>query len=65
MRHARRSVVVSVDYYEHSAGAVADFQHRVAATTLEPAASLGAACADLTPELAHAQVVAVRVMLKL
>ena len=65
VRQARRSSAGVVDYYEYSGGAVADFEARIAATTIEPAASIGAAYADLHRELIHAQVAAVRVLMKL
>jgi hypothetical protein len=44
---------------------VAAFPSRIAATAIEPAASIGAAYADLHRELTHAQVAAVRGLMKL
>lgn len=64
-RQARRTTTASIDYYDHATAAVADFEDRVAALLVEPLGSYGAACADLTREIAHAQVAATRVMLRL
>jgi hypothetical protein len=65
LRHTRRSAIAVVELYEHSAGAVADFETRLTDTAIEPTASVGAAHADLLRELTHAQVVAVRVLFNL
>lgn len=65
IREGRQSVAAILNYCEHTAGAAADFEDRLASTTIEPTASVLAAHADLTRELTGALITAGRALLKL